>query len=125
MFVNNYYKYIYWFIYIMNEFFFFLRFTFLVKIVLVLLIVYSECLKIMEPHEKQKLLNAKFWESRVEFVFKTLMSLVLIYLFNSFLPNPNRWKYLLSDVETRFMLTVFGYVLLMTADWRKFFYGIH
>ena len=93
-----------------------LTFIMCVKMILVFLIIYCEYLKIKEPKNKQKLAKATYWEERIEFIFKSLMSCLIIYLFNPIFGKPEK-----MDAETRIMLTIFGYVLLMTADWRSFF----
>ena len=57
-----------------------------------------------------------YWKERVEFVFITLMSIMLIYLFN---PKANRET--LLDFETKLLLYLFGFILLITAKWGVFF----
>lgn len=43
------------------------------------------------------------------------MSLLLIYLFN---PRINRLY--MVDTETRLLLYLFGFILIISADWEKF-----
>lgn len=52
---------------------------------------------------------------RVEFIFTILMACLLIYLF-----YPNRKEHLLIDYETRLLLYLFGFILIITADWGSF-----
>ena len=56
-----------------------------------------------------------YWKERFEFIFIFLMSLLLIYLFNPRKPN------LPINFETKLLLFLFGFVLLITAKWETFF----
>jgi len=56
-----------------------------------------------------------YWKERVEFVFIVFMSIMLIYLFN---PRANRET--LLDFETKLLLYLFGFILLITAKWGTF-----
>lgn len=56
-----------------------------------------------------------YWKERVEFVFIIFMSIMLIYLFN---PRANRET--LLDFETKLLLYLFGFILLITAKWGVF-----
>jgi hypothetical protein len=55
------------------------------------------------------------WKEKFEFIFISLMAVLLIYLF-----NPRTDKSLLIDHETKILLYLFGFVLLVTADWGEF-----
>ena len=55
------------------------------------------------------------WKERFEFIFVFLMSIILIYLFN---PRSDRSNSI--DRETKILLYLFGFILLITADWNKF-----
>lgn len=57
-----------------------------------------------------------FWKERVEFVFIALMSILLIYLFN---PRTNRLDMITH--ETKLLLFLFGFILIITAKWSTFF----
>jgi hypothetical protein len=57
--------------------------------------------------------NILYWRSKLEFSFKFLMALLLIYLFNSKKP-------VLIFGETKDVLYVFGFLLLITANWNDF-----
>ena len=54
------------------------------------------------------------WKDQIEFMFIVLMSGLLIYSFNP------RSKIVVTS-EMRLLLFLFGIVLLITAEWRKFF----
>jgi hypothetical protein len=57
-----------------------------------------------------------FWKERVEFVFIVLMSFLLIYLFS---PRTNRLDMITH--ETKLLLFLFGFILVITAKWSTFF----
>jgi len=60
----------------------------------------------------------KYWKDRVEFIFIIFMSLLMIYLFN---PRYNNLTFI--DGETKLLLFLFGFVLLITSNWNEFIYG--
>jgi len=97
----------------MNNSFFYttgIHFIILLKIIYVTLaigkIVYSNNTRLSE--------NINYWKDRTEIVFVSSMAVLLIYLFYP------REKSIYIDNETRFLLYMFGIVLLLTADWAKF-----
>jgi len=59
--------------------------------------------------------KAVFWKERLEFVFITLMAGLLIYTFN---PRSNRELKL--DYETKLLMYLFGFILIITAKWDIF-----
>jgi len=60
--------------------------------------------------------DIQWWRDRVEFVFKIMLALLMIYLFN---PIDKREKLLTTDTKT--LLYIYGFILLFTADWSDFF----
>jgi hypothetical protein len=56
-----------------------------------------------------------YWKERVEFVFIVLMSFMLMYLF-----YPRSTEKITLDFETKFLLFIFGIVLLIGAKWDIF-----
>ena len=88
---------------------------FLVKIIFILLAIYRLYVKSKEPHQEKLLESLEFWKLRIEFIFITLMSILLIYLF-----NPRANKLYLIDGETKLLLYLFGFVLLLTENWSLF-----
>jgi hypothetical protein len=60
--------------------------------------------------------NVVYWKERCEFVFIVLMSLLLIYVF-----NPRQPKLYLINNETKILLYLFGFILILTAKWEVFF----
>ena len=59
--------------------------------------------------------KALYWKEKLEFIFKALMAGLIIYLFN---PKYNREN--LIDYETKVLLYLFGFILLLTANWSAF-----
>ena len=60
--------------------------------------------------------KALYWRDKLEFIFKALMAGLLIYLFNPKYTRENK-----IDYETKVLLYLFGFILLITADWSTFF----
>jgi len=57
-----------------------------------------------------------YWKERVEFIFILLMAMLLIYLF-----NPRTDRIVMINGETKILLYLFGFILLITAKWADFF----
>jgi len=64
---------------------------------------------------KEKEKNIEITKKILEFIFTILMSLLLIYLF-----NPRYKKDIKLDYETNLLLFLFGFILLISADWGLF-----
>jgi len=90
-------------------------FIILVKVVFIILAVSHLYFNIKGKTDSKIDKKIVHWKERVEFVFITLMSLMLIYLFN---PRSNRDLKL--DFETKLLLYLFGFILLITAKWEIF-----
>ena len=56
-----------------------------------------------------------YWKERFEFISIACMSVLLIYIF-----NPRTDRSILIDRETKVLLFLFGFVLLITAKWGEF-----
>ena len=104
------YKYNY-----MNKFDMYIVLIFMVKIAFIILAVYRLYIKTKKPNEIVLLDHLEFWKKRIEFIFVTLMSILIVYLFN---PRINRLY--LVDGETKLLLYLFGFVLLLTENWSSF-----
>lgn len=89
-----------------------------VKVIFIILAVTKLYISRKDPNNKTKINNLEFWKERVEFIFIVLMSILLIYLFN---PRVNR-TYMI-DSETKLLLYLFGFVLLLTSNWEQFIYN--
>ena len=98
----------------MKYFDMYITIIFIVKITFVILAVYRLYTKSKHPNSKQLEIIEK-WKGRFEFIFITLMSILLLYLFN---PRSNNIG--MIDGETKLLLYLFGFVLLLTENWSSF-----
>lgn len=100
----------------MNRYDMYITLIFIIKIGFILLAVTHGYLKLkgkeLSPTDKKIV----YWKERMEFIFIALMSILLIYLF-----NPRRDRSATVDSETKLLLYLFGFVLLITAKWELFF----
>lgn len=73
----------------------------------------------VDKFRKKDYSEALYWKDRLEFVFVFLMSCLLIYLF-----NPRRNSSLVTMIyigrETQILLYIFGFILLLSANWNLF-----
>jgi hypothetical protein len=95
---------------------FFILFIIFIKIVFIL----SAIGHLMLSHSKlstAKKLDPKllYWKERTEFIFIASMSILLIYHF-----NPQTGNKPINE-ETSLIFFLFGWILLLTADWNIFF----
>ncbi len=88
---------------------------FIVKIAFIFLAIYRLYIKAKKPQDKKLLTTVEFWKERMEFIFITLMSILLVYLFNPRANNIN-----MIDKEAKLLLYLFGFVLLLTENWSSF-----
>jgi hypothetical protein len=98
----------------MNKFDIYITLIFIVKIAFIILAVYRLYIKAKNPKDKN-LKIVEFWKERFEFIFISMMSVLLIYLFY---PRANRIN--MIDGETKLLLYLFGFVLLLTENWSSF-----
>jgi len=99
----------------MNNYDIYITIIFIVKIIFIILTGFYFYTKFRKPTDTKLLERIKFWKDRFEFMFISLMSSLLIYLFN---PRTNHLASI--DKETKFMLYLFGFVLLLTESWNIF-----
>jgi hypothetical protein len=99
----------------MKYFDMYITLIFIVKIVFVVLAVYGVYMKLKKSKDKKLSETIKLWKERFEFIFITLMSILLLYLF---FPTSNRLG--MIDKETKILLYLFGFVLLLTENWSSF-----
>lgn len=90
--------------------------VFVVKISFILLAISTKIVELGKSHDKELIYKLSFWKERTEFLFKALMSAMLIYIF-----NPRANNLYLIDGETKLLLYLFGFVLILTANWDTFF----
>jgi hypothetical protein len=74
-------------------------------------------LKVTKKTDTEKYKHVIFWKERFEFVFIILMAVLLIYLFN---PKDKTNRTPIIDDLVRLLLTMYGVVLIITADWSIF-----
>jgi len=86
-----------------------------VKIVFILTAVSHIYLRVNGEENSELDKKIIYWKERIEFIFIILMSLLLIYLFH---PNNRNVE---IDNETKFLLYLFGFLLIITAKWSAFF----
>lgn len=94
----------------------YVTFIFLIKIGFIVMAVTHIYLKVKGEENSSLDKKILYWKERFEFIFIALMSGLLIYLF-----NPRVDKNILIDKESKILLYLFGFVLLITAKWDIFF----
>ena len=100
----------------MNKYNIYIGFVFIVKVGFILLAVSHIYLKAKGQEHSELDEEILYWKERIEFIFVVAMALLLIYLF-----NPRRQIPAMIDNETKVLLTLFGFVLIITAKWGLFF----
>lgn len=90
--------------------------VFFVKIIFILLALTHIFIKLKGKENSTLDKKIEYWKERVEFVFVVMMSLLLIYIFSP------RVRTTTVDGETKILLYLFGFVLLITAKWEDFFH---
>ena len=88
---------------------------FLVKIGFILMAISHIYLKLKGKENTDLDKNVLYWKDRFEFIITATMAVLLIYLFN---PRVNRSAFI--DKETKILLYLFGFVLLITSNWGLF-----
>lgn len=96
----------------MNNFTLYVTFIFIVKIIFIILAVSMLYIRVKTPKNTKLIESLKFWKERMELIFKAMISLMLIYLFN---PRSNNIG--LINKETKLLLFLFGFILIITANW--------
>ena len=94
----------------------FIRFIIFIKICFIIFVLTHSYLKRTGKLNTELDKKALYWKDKLEFIFKALMAGLLIYLF-----NPRHSREILIDYETKVLLFLFGFILLITADWSTFF----
>ena len=93
----------------------YLLLLFALKIIYILSVLLILYLKIKKEENSEIYKILFYWKGRLEFIFTILMALFMIYLFD---PRINR-IYMING-ETKILLYLFGFILLITADWSNF-----
>jgi len=93
----------------------YVTFIFLIKIGFIIMAVTHVYLKAKGEEKSDLDKKILYWKERFEFIFIALMSILLIYVF-----NPRTDRTILVDKETKILLYLFGFILLITAKWDLF-----
>ena len=93
----------------------FITIIFIVKIIFIILAASHIYFKVKDDEKSSMAIETKYWKERLEFVFTILIALLLIYLFS---PRVNRIS--MIDRETKLLLYLFGFLLIVTAKWEYF-----
>jgi uncharacterized membrane protein len=64
---------------------------------------------------KVKLEEIRVYKTRTDFVFMVSMAFLFIFVFN---PWKNNDKYL--DTHSKYLMYLFGFIILFTSDWNTF-----
>ena len=100
------------------------RFIFMIKVLFLIMTVMAKRTELVIKRDtkkgktanideqRKKLENEEYLRSRLELMFKFTMSIFLIIAF-----FPKRKKRVELTYEDNLLLTVFGFILLITADW--------
>jgi uncharacterized membrane protein len=59
--------------------------------------------------------KTNIYKGQTEFVFTNMMALLLIYIFN---PKNQNEKNI--DKETKILMYIFGFIIIITSDWNQF-----
>jgi len=99
----------------MNKFDLYIILIIIIKIGFILMAISHLYLKVKGNGNSNIDKTVIYWKERFEFIFIVLMAILLIYLFN---PRYDNTK--LIDTETKILLYLFGFILLITAKWEVF-----
>ena len=99
----------------MEYFDLYIQFILIIKIIFILLAFYGIYVKYQEPKNTEKQEKIHYAKERIELLFKGTMAILLIFLFN---PGTTKESIKL-DYETKLLLYSFGWVLLITANWKS------
>ena len=89
----------------------------MIKVVFILLKLTAFYNRVMGIKDTLFSTNVLFWADRVEFIYTFLMAILIIALFKNAVKVGVLCIY---DKETIFLMYVFGFILLFTADWNEF-----
>jgi len=92
----------------------YIYFIIIVKIIFILLSVYYVYLKAKGKKNQPFSESIRTLKEKIEFLFVILMSILLIYLF-----NPRSNKINMINSETKLLFYLFGFVLIITANWNE------
>ena len=100
----------------MDKYTLYIYLIFAIKIGFILMALSHTYMKVTGKNDSDLDKKILYWKERVEFIFILLMALLLIYLF-----SPRADRIFMIDGETKILLYLFGFILLITAKWAEFF----
>ncbi len=62
---------------------------------------------------------AEYWKDKSEFIFKICMAILLLISF-----HPLRTTTQVLTKETKLLIYLFGFIIIITSEWKKFFADI-
>lgn len=89
----------------------------MIKVIFILLKLIAFYNRVMGIKDTLFSTNVLFWADRIEFIYTFLMAILIIALFKNAVKVGVLCIY---DKETIFLMYVFGFILLFTADWNEF-----
>ena len=100
----------------MNKYDLYIYLIFAIKVLFILTATGHIYLKIKHQEGTDLDKTLLYWKERLEFVFVFLMACLLIFIF-----NPRQDNSRLLNKETKILFYLFGFILLITANWGTFF----
>jgi hypothetical protein len=94
----------------------YIYFIIFIKLIFILLAITHIYFKIKGEEGSDLDQSIIYWKERIEFLFVILMAVLMIYIF-----NPRKSRINLLNKEIKILLYLFGFILLITADWKIFF----
>jgi hypothetical protein len=116
---NGYYNKLTWSLHANTIFYCFIYFIILMKVLFVFFAMCNFYLKKKNGNsggETKLEKKITYYKNLTENIFIVLVSILLIYLFNPYYDN----KYLLDDKHVKFLVFMYGTLMLITFDWSEF-----
>jgi hypothetical protein len=99
----------------MKSFDILITFIILIKVLFIIFSLIHLNFIIKKDEENKINIEVVYWRNRLEFIFTISMAILLIYLFNPRYNNQN-----LITPETKLLLYLFGFILIIIAEWGEF-----
>ena len=99
-----------------NSLDYYIVFIFIVKILYAITAAMAFYLSHTKKNEGVVYEDTVYWRDRFEFIFVACMSTLIIYFF-----NPRNKKPVEFDFETKLLFFIFGWIVLIKANWQVFF----
>ena len=101
----------------MNNYDIYIYFIFIFKILFFITALYHIYLKYNGEINSEVDKNVLYWKNRLDFIFKILIAILLIYLFNPYKKN------IVIEGETKILLFLFGIIFIFSADFTTFIHN--